>query len=245
MNNMSKLTFDLLSDTHNQHHKFTCPGGDFLLHSGDCTGRGTSIEVQSFMLWMEIQPYKHKVVIPGNHDWDLEKNFPYWKDEFAKRGIHLLNDSGLELEGIKIWGSPVQPWFYSWAFNRARTEGEATRAHPWIKPHWDMIPEDTELLLTHGPPMGILDQVMRLNRSEHEVEHVGCEELYRRIQNTQVKLHVFGHIHEGRGWLYEGPTTYINASSLNDMYSPFDLSNPRPMRVIREVFQDGSVGYVV
>lgn len=234
---MSKLIFDLLSDTHNQHGKFNCPGGDFLLHSGDFTSRGTPQEVQNFMLWMEIQPYKHKVVIPGNHDWDLERNFAYWKDEFAKRGIHLLNDEGIELDSIKIWGSPVTPWFHSWAFNRARTEEEATRIHGPIKPHWDMIPANTEVLLTHGPPMGILDKVVRNDES------VGCEELAKRIKETEIKLHLFGHIHEGAGWLYEGPVTYVNGSSLDECY--YAPENSRPMRVIREIFQDGSVGYVV
>lgn len=231
------IVFDLLSDTHNQHNKFNCPGGDFLLHSGDFTGRGTSMEVQAFMLWMEIQPYKHKVVIPGNHDWDLEKNFAYWKDEFAKRGIHLLNDEGIELEGIKIWGSPVQPWFHSWAFNRARTEREATRLHGPIKPHWDMIPDDTEVLLTHGPPMGILDEV-----AYPFGLHVGCEELYKRIQQTKVKLHLFGHIHEGRGFLYEGPLTYVNGSSLDETYYP---SSDKPIRVTRHITEDGSIAYVL
>lgn len=249
---MSKLIIDLLSDTHNQHGKFTCEGGDILLHSGDFTGRGTPSEVQQFMLWMEMQDYSHKVVIPGNHDWDLEKNFPYWKDEFAKRGIHLLNDEGVTLTGtldaenkyaIKVWGSPVQPWFHSWAFNRARTEKEATRIHGWIKPHWDMIPEDTEILLTHGPPMNILDEVMRPNGDSYNPsQNVGCEELAKRIKETQVKLHLFGHIHEGRGFIYDGPVTYVNGSSLDRMYWP---SDDKPMRVIREVFQDGSIGYVL
>ena len=238
-----KLIFDLLSDTHNQHGKFECKGGDFLLHSGDVSSRGSDQEILNFLLWMEIQPYKHKIVIPGNHDWSFEKNFAYWKDEFEKRGVHLLNDSGVELEGVKIWGSPVQPWFHSWAFNRARTEKEATSLHGWIKPHWDIIPDDTEVLLTHGPPMGILDEVVRPSGDSYDPsQHVGCEELYKRIQKTQIKLHLFGHIHEGRGWLYEGPTTYVNGSSLDRMYWP---SDNKPMRVVREVFEDGSIGYVV
>lgn len=250
---MGKLIIDLLSDTHNRHGHFNCEGGDILLHSGDFTGRGSQSEIQQFMLWMEMQDYSHKVVIPGNHDWDLEKNFPYWKDEFAKRGIHLLNDEGVTLRGtqdgdgepyeIKVWGSPVQPWFHSWAFNRARTEKEATSLHGWIKPHWDMIPEDTEILLTHGPPMNILDEVMRVSGDSYNPpQNVGCEELAKRIKETQVKLHLFGHIHEGRGFIYDGPVTYVNGSSLDRMYYP---SDNKPMRVIREIFQDGSIGYVL
>ena len=237
---MSNLTFDILSDTHSQHNKFTCAGGDFLLHSGDALNRGSYEETLDFMLWMQNQPYTHKIFIPGNHDWALERDFEYWRDQFTKHGIHLLNDSGIELEGIKIWGSPVQPWFNSWAFNRARTEAEATTEHPWIKPHWDLIPSDTEILLTHGPAYGILDEVS-YKGSNPEI-NVGCKELLKKIKKTQIKLHVFGHIHEGRGFQYERNTTYVNGSSLDRKYCPTDL---KPMRVTREVFQDESIGYVL
>lgn len=232
-----------MSDTHGRHGHFELEGGDFLLHSGDVSSRGRPEEILTFINWLEMQDYRHLVWIPGNHDWDLEKNFAYWKSECDKRGIHLLNDSGVVLDGIKIWGSPVQPWFHSWAFNRARTQKEATRLHGWIKPHWDMIPEDTEILLTHGPPMGIGDEVTNvMGTSYNPPQHVGCEELLKRIKETQIKLHVSGHIHEGRGHHYEGPVTYVNASSLDRMYYPV---GKKPMRVTREVFLDGSVGYVL
>lgn len=240
---MSKLIIDVLSDTHSQHNKFNTAGGDIILHSGDVSSRGTDQEILSFIDWFEQQDYVHRIFIPGNHDWSLERNFPYWKDECDKRGIHLLNDTGITVEGIKIWGSPVQPWFHSWAFNRARTEAEATRVHPWIKPHWDMIPEDTEILLTHGPPMGILDEVTMVNGDSYDPPRLaGCEELLKRIKDTQIKLHVFGHIHEGRGFHYDRYITYVNASSLDRMYYP---ESDKPMRVTREVFQDGSIGYVL
>lgn len=235
-----KLIIDILSDTHNRHEKFKCEGGDILLHSGDFTSRGEHDEVESFMRWMAKQNYTHKVVIPGNHDWDLEKNFDYWQKEFATWGIHLLNDSGVEIEGIKIWGSPVQPWFHSWAFNRARNQSEADHLYPrvfgLIKPHWDAIPKDTEILLTHGPPYNILDTVVR---GGHQV---GCVELAKAIEDSEIKLHVFGHIHEGRGFHYGDKTTYVNGSSLNEYYSP---SDNKPMRAIREVCQDGSIVYVL
>lgn len=246
----SKLIIDLLSDTHNRHADFKCKGGDILLHSGDVSSRGTDQEILNFINWFEQQPYESKIFIPGNHDWSLERNFAYWKDECIKRRIHLLNDSGLIIKSmydpnlnLKIWGSPVQPWFHSWAFNRARTEKEATKQHGWIKPHWDLIPKDTEILLTHGPPMGILDEVTRVcGSSNNPPQHAGCEELLKKIKETNVKLHLFGHIHEGRGFHYEGSTTYVNGSSLDRMYCPTDN---KPMRTIREVFQDGSIGYTL
>ncbi len=244
-----KLIIDILSDTHNQHGSFECPGGDILLHSGDVSARGSDQEILNFINWLEQQPYDHKVFIPGNHDWSLERNFAYWKDECTKRRIFLLNDSGVILKSmndpynIQVWGSPVQPWFHSWAFNRARTQEEATSQHGWIKPHWDMIPNNTEILLTHGPPYGILDEVTTINGdSYHPPRLAGCEELAKRVPETDIKLHVFGHIHEGRGFAYRGEKTYINGSSLDRMYSPADK---KAYRVIREVFQDGSIGYVV
>lgn len=232
-----KLIIDILSDTHNRHEKFTCEGGDILIHSGDFTGRGTDVEIVSFMKWFAKQNYTHKIVIPGNHDFGLETDLAYWQAEFTKYGIILLNDSGVEVESIKIWGSAVSPWFHNWAFNRHRTEKEATEKYPWIKPHWDLIPEDTEILITHGPPNGVLDLVARdggLN--------VGCEELAKRIAEIQVKLHIFGHIHEGRGFEYGEKTTYVNGSCLDEYYIP---SDNKPMRTIREICQDGSIAYVL
>lgn len=238
-----KLIIDLLSDTHNRHSEFECSGGDILLHSGDVSGRGSDQEILNFISWFEVQKYTHKILIPGNHDWSLERNFAYWKDECERRGIHLLFDSGVTVEGIKVWGSPVQPWFHSWAFNRARTKEGATSQHPWIKPHWDAIPEDTEILLTHGPPYGILDEVTNImGTSYNPPQLVGCEELLKRIKETQVKLHLFGHIHEGRGFHYDRHVTYVNGSSLDRMYCP---ASKKPMRVTREVFQDDSIGYVL
>ncbi len=241
---MSKLIIDLLSDTHNRHEEFTCSGGDILLHSGDCTGRGTMAEAISFLDWYAKQPYDHKVMIAGNHDWIFEQQPQLMADECKARGIILLNDSGCVFKDnmgqkgdylIHVWGSPVQPWFHSWAFNRGRGNE--------IKKHWDLIPKNTEILLTHGPAHGILDGVERFTRdAEYETEHVGCEELIKVIENSSILLHVCGHIHEGRGYEYKREKTYVNASSLDRRYYPVSR---KPMRTIREIFQDGSVGYVL
>lgn len=248
MEDMSNLIIDILSDTHNRHESFKCKGGDILLHSGDCTGRGSMQEAIKFLDWFGKQPYSHRIMIAGNHDWIFEDQPQLMKDEAMQRGIILLNDSGAivkDMENeylIRIWGSPVQPWFHNWAFNRARTEKEATARHPWIKPHWDMIPKNTEILLSHGPPYMILDEVSNVVGDSYNPEqHVGCEELAKRILETNVKLHVFGHIHEGRGCKYIGPTTYVNGSSLDRMYCPAD---DKPIRINREVCQDGSIVYL-
>ncbi|MBC7410804.1 MAG: metallophosphoesterase, partial [Arcicella sp.] len=108
-------------------------------------------EIEMFNEWMGSLPHRHKVVIAGNHDFFFEK---YPKE--AKRLITnatYLNDSGILIEGLHIWGSPIQPWFYDWAFNRKRGKD--------IRKHWDLIPTNTDILITHGPPFGILDATER------------------------------------------------------------------------------------
>lgn len=228
---MGKLIIDLLSDTHNQHNRFECKGGDILIHAGDATLRGTEVEIFTFLDWYADQDYGHLIFVPGNHDFGFERTPTLMAEECKKRGIILLNDSGIELEGIKVWGSAVSPWFHNWAFNRHRG--------PDIKHHWDMIPDDTELLITHGPPHGVLDYTCYVDGTPKE--RVGCYDLMDKILKTQVKLHVFGHIHEARGIEYTGPTTFVNASCLDRMYCAVKR---RPIRATRETVQDGSIVYL-
>lgn len=192
----------LISDTHNQHRALQLPEGDLLIHAGDISGRGLQSEVQDFMDWMGRLPYQHKVLIAGNHDFLAERN----PEQFASmlpEGVTYLNDSGTEIEGFKVWGSPIQPWFYDWAFNRQRGAD--------IARHWDLIPADTDILITHGPPHGILDRVQ-------DGQHVGCEELLKKVEAIQPLLHVFGHIHEAHGEEQHGTTRFVNASVLNLRY---------------------------
>ena len=228
---MGKLIVDLLSDTHNRHARCKCDGGDILIHAGDSTGHGDAHEITAFLKWFSEQKYKHHVLIAGNHDFGFEKSPETFAAACKALNIHLLNDSGVTVEGVKIWGSPVQPWFHDWAFNRQRGAD--------IKKHWDLIPEDTEILITHGPPAGTMDMTTYANGDPREA--VGCQDLTDKLAKTQVKLHVFGHIHEARGVLYSGPRTYVNASFLDRMYMP---QAKRPIRATREVVQDGSVVYL-
>jgi Icc-related predicted phosphoesterase len=218
------LKIDCISDTHGQHRKINLPGGDIIIHSGDCCC-GRLEAAMEFLDWYKEQKYSHLILVPGNHDSIFERMPELMLEECKNRGIILLNDSGCEIEGIKIWGSPVQPWFYDWAFNRQRGAD--------IQRHWDLIPKDTEILITHGPPYKIRDEV----KSDGLSIYVGCEDLYRTILQTQIKLHIFGHVHEGRGHAYLDSRTYINASSVDVGYNFID---PGYVRVSK---QDGS--YVV
>jgi Icc-related predicted phosphoesterase len=195
---MQYLIIDCISDTHSRHKKINLPGGDIVIHAGDCSCSGELEEVLEFLDWFKEQKYSHRLLIAGNHDFIFELIPEQMEEECKKRNITLLNDSGCEIEGIKIWGSPIQPWFCDYAFNRHRGSD--------IKKHWDLIPADTEILITHGPPHGIRDEVMKCT-------HVGCEDLLNKIMQTRVKLHVFGHIHEAAGYITLDNRIYINACS--------------------------------
>lgn len=219
-----KLVIDCISDTHLRHAHFTLKGGDILIHSGDALSSGGIGEVYRFLDWFADQDYSYLIYVPGNHDRIFEWNPELMKEECQKRNIILLIDEQVEVEGIKIWGSPITPWFYDWAFNRHRGEP--------IKKHWDLIPEDTEILITHGPPHGIRDFVPRYHGN---FENVGCADLLAKIYQTQIKLHVFGHIHYAAGVQYTDGRTFVNAAALNEQYSP---TPGNPKRIIRDV--DGS-----
>ena len=159
---------------------------DLLIHAGDMSMMGTETEIEQFLKWYSSLRAKYKVLIAGNHDFLFEKQRMIAKDLLAKYpDIIYLETEEVVIEGIKIYGEPRQPWFHSWAFNVER--GEA------IKRYWDAIPEDVNILVTHGPPKGILDMTM-------SGENVGCEDLlYRLPYLEQLKLVVFGHIHEHAG----------------------------------------------
>jgi Icc-related predicted phosphoesterase len=220
------IKIDCISDTHNRHKHFTLPGGDILLHAGDATGQGRFQEIIPFLDWFADQDYSHLVLIPGNHDFGFEQDPSLYADECKKRNIVLLNDSGYDADGIKVWGSPITPWFHDWAFNRERGDE--------IRPHWDLIPDDTEILVTHGPPMLIRDWVRPGTPWE---DHVGCWDLGHVIDTRlkKLKLHVFGHIHEARGYTYKNGKTYINASALDGMYCPV---KGVPIRVVKDIVGD-------
>ena len=195
-----RITF--ISDTHNQHTALHLPPADMLVHAGDFSGRGTLPEVNTFMKWLDAQPHKHKVIIAGNHDFLAERDKTLFQS-ILPAGVTYLDDSGATIEGINIWGSPIQPWFHDWAFNRQRG--------PDIARHWELIPDDTDLLITHGPPLGILDTLANGTP-------IGCEDLLHHVHRVKPRIHVFGHIHEAAGQAHIDGTHYINASVLDLRY---------------------------
>jgi len=225
---MSKLDIIAISDTHNRHKSIkelngeNALGGDIIIHAGDATGQGTVSEVTSFLKWYGNLDFTHRILVAGNHDWLFELNPSLVKDMCDQNGITLLNDSNVVINGVKIHGSPVQPWFYDWAFNRARSIEEAQyRNIKEIKPHWDMIPDDTNILITHGPPYMILDELVHVS-GEPKGQFVGCVKLSERIRELkQLKHHIFGHIHYWGGQtVVKDGIMYHNASICDEMYAP-------------------------
>lgn len=215
-----------ISDTHLA-HDFKIPDGDILIHAGDLTVNGTYIQTANVGNWLRSLPHKHKVIIAGNHDFLFEK-----KPEDARVAlgpdIIYLQDSEVTVEGLRIWGSPWTPRFYDWAFqldHRKRPDNE----RPFLlgkgrnaEQHWEAIPEGLDVLVTHGPPLGILDGVPRASG----LDHVGDPELLKTLGRLKAppKLHVFGHIHAGHGtWqdgLEETPTLFVNAAICDECYLP-------------------------
>lgn len=191
-----------ISDLHSSKQSFSVPDGDVLIIAGDICGYGCLDELEDFDNFLSNLPHKHKLLIAGNHDWPFARVEPEQSKMLVKNAIYL-EDSGIEIEGIKFWGSPWQPFFCGWAFNLPRG--------PELAEVWTKIPENIDVLITHTPPYGILDKL-------YDGESVGCEELSEALKRIKPRVHVFGHIHESYGVLEQGGTIYVNASLNNGYY---------------------------
>ncbi len=191
-----------ISDTHGKHQDVNLEPADLIIHAGDMSEMGTKEQILDFINWFSGLDYQYKVLIAGNHDFFFELATSKEIKKLIPDGIIYLNDSGVEIEGLKLWGSPVQPWFQNWAFNRSEK---------MIRLHWNEIPDDTDILITHVPPQHILDQNRR-------AESCGCPHLTTRLKDLKPQYHIFGHIHESYGLIEKNGTTYVNSSNLNFLY---------------------------
>jgi len=210
------MIITLISDSHNKHKQLTedLPGGDLIIHAGDISSMGYFHEIHNFCDWYsKLYMYDTKIFIAGNHDFgfqdspnsilELLKGYP--KINYLQDDLYLLGEEYDNYEDrIKVYGSPWSPRFLEWAFNADRGED--------IKQYWDRISLDTDILITHGPPHGILDS------NSWNPLGIGCEELKIRIKEVKPKIHVFGHLHFGYGYKFEDDIHFINASILNDQY---------------------------
>lgn len=210
---MTKLV--IISDTHNLHNDISLPNGDVLIHCGDITRAGTTKELKFFADWLKSVPHSEVIIVPGNHDGVFQEQ----EDEArqilnnSRNNVHVLIDQPVECFGHKFYGSPWTPEFFDWWFMKKRGEE--------LKEVWHKIPKDTEVLITHGPPCGILDVVVR---GYGLYENVGCVDLANAISNLdKLKLSLFGHIHSQYGMInkfYDDRIVgFVNAALVNDRYT--------------------------
>lgn len=215
----------LLSDTHCQHRSLHVPDGDILIHAGDFTLFNQSRDsVRDFNDWLAKLPHRHKVVIPGNHEYKFAD--PKWRRLISAATL-LLNE-GAEVNGIRIWGSPLTPSnFESFGATSASDCGRIFRR----------IPAGIDLVITHGPPLGILDAAGRNNRNQ------GCAHLLEAIRRARPALHVFGHIHQSYGTAFVNGTVFVNAALAGPEYrlirQPFMIEFDRITRRVRRIGATG------
>jgi UDP-2,3-diacylglucosamine pyrophosphatase LpxH len=227
-----KTRITVLSDTHTKHGLIPMedlPGGDMILFAGDLMNSGYNRnDIWDFCHWFQsLKQYEDKVFIAGNHDRMFE-NHPEEVKGYLKKFplIDYLEDEQLTLYGdgpngdmpegnIRIYGSPWQPEFFNWAFNLPKNGIE-------IASKWLAIPDNTDILITHGPAYGTLDTV-----KGRQYDNLGCGMLAERIKVIKPKIHICGHIHSGYGYYFDGTTHYFNASVLNERYNfenkPFNI----------------------
>lgn len=218
-----------ISDTHSLHNKMTpLPTGNILIHAGDCTNMGKENEIVDFVHWFQnLKGFDTKIFIAGNHDFGFEyyngvrhNNEAPWlhnllnEENLSQSDVIYLHDSEFVIEShefsrpIKFYGSPWQPEFYNWAFNLPRNGWE-------LEQKWREIPDDTDVLITHGPPFGKLDY-------NPQNFPCGCELLSLRLKELKPLVHVFGHIHFAHGIREDEKTLYVNASTCTERYQPIN-----------------------
>lgn len=205
-----------ISDTHGHHNLLSPPEDiDITIFSGDCSNwrdiARNSVEVNDFLWWFNNNVHsKYKVMVAGNHDTSIESGF-IPREKIEEEGIHYLYNEEITLGGIVMWGSPFTPTYGEWAFMKKRGK---------LSPLWENIPENLDILITHGPPKGILDNTLERNNT---ITQAGDKELWNRIEQVKPKYHMFGHIHncdeimnQGTLKLNNFPTTFSNGSVVYD-----------------------------
>lgn len=242
----------LISDTHSLHKNMLydvisyvdSTKTNILIHAGDCTSVGKQHETTEFIYWLQnLKGFDEKIFIAGNHDFSFErmlephhsKDYDWLRhllspENLSQSDVTYLIDEEIIIERpefsrpIKIYGSPWQPEFYNWAFNLPRNGEE-------LEKKWNAIPDDTDILITHGPPFGYLDITPSNQR-------VGCDILNLRIQQIKPIIHVFGHIHHSYGIIERNGVNFVNACICDERY--------RPMRkpIVVDLFEDNGEFYL-
>ena len=177
------------------------PPCDIVVFAGDITGTGQAMEYRRFFRYANELPAEYVIMVAGNHD-TMELYNPKYKSD---KIITLLNQ-GIELNGLKIWGSPYSNPFNGWRF----MPDDETRDDAYSE-----IPNDTDILITHGPEHMILDLLPQQG-------HVGDKVLAKHITRIRPKVHICGHIHEGYGYTN---ITGVHSYNVSYISGKFDRIN--------------------
>lgn len=204
-----------LSDTHGFHESITDLIKEMILehepevivHSGDFMRHAMkSIDFEEFLNWFRKLDVKHKILVPGNHDIfceAFENDYDLRRSVVPDSVLFLINEE-VVIDGVKFWGSPYTPEFFDWGFQLYGADG-------WDL--WAKIPDDTDVLITHGPQLGVLDKLP-------DGLNVGCPFLAQRIDELKIKAHLVGHIHGAYGIHQSNDYVSLNSAILNDDYKP-------------------------
>ncbi len=205
------MKFVFISDTHCQLNRVNIPEGDVLIHCGDLTYNGTLQECakELSILRSRTENFKHRILVAGNHDWLAQKDPDTFKLLCKDNWITYLQDEEMLVNGFRIYGSPWQPEFYNWAFNVPRGQ---------LHEKWNLIPDGLDILVTHGPPYGLLDKTY--GDSGLVDRPVGCQELCDAVLKKRPKVHAFGHVHASYGQTMFDGIHFVNAATCDETYSP-------------------------
>lgn len=194
----------ILSDSHGRLDQVEIPDGDVLIDCGDICARGDLNEVQRYNELMQKLPHRHKLLVPGNHDYPFSR----WPEEarLLLTAVTYLEDAQVVIDGLVFYGSPWMPEFNGWSFMLPRCSDE-------LKAKRDAIPDNTDVLITHAPPQGILDWNLLY-------QSLGCSLLRYRVDQIKPRVHCFGHVHESRGTYENDGTIFVNAALVNTRNQP-------------------------
>jgi Icc-related predicted phosphoesterase len=200
-----------ISDTHNEHSGLSIPEVDLVIHCGDESTHGNAFmnepEARKFFDWYSVLNIETKLFVPGNHSTAVEQGLIRAEDY---PGIRFLIHDQIEVRGLKIFGSPYTPRFHDWSYMKKRGQLDLV---------WQSIPDDIDILVTHGPPKGVLDLTRDIESKA--IVQVGCIALRRHVEERiKPKIHAFGHLHDetgicNYGMFTRGATQFINCSCCN------------------------------
>lgn len=216
--NSIQMIIKHISDTHGSHDTLDLEdlsSVDVLVHTGDATNKRNPVfneaEFFAFLEWYSTVDIDKKIYVSGNHDSWIFHNEKKARKLFKENGIIYLNKESVVIDSIKFYGDPTSPTFGDWCFQSKREE---------MYKHWELIPEDVNVLLTHTPPQGILDLAFDFNNN---FKQVGCSNLRKVVGYLKkLKLHCYGHVHDhprirsNVGVFKMGGTKYSNAAAVVD-----------------------------